>query len=189
MGAVVALGQVTTASHTKTGELREIPISARLRAALEMAGLDPAGRAHGSEAYVFGNEVSERAPFPRKAWETARLKAHGFTPQWQPGKGKLTAASRAQLVAINLHFHDLRHEGAHGCSKPGGRCITSATCWGGMRTFRRRAATSTRNGTACANPCDDRTKREKSAQRLHIGPRIRPSRRNTTWSQMTRNRW
>ena len=55
------------------------------------------------------------------------------------------------------------------------------------RTFRRRAATSTRNGTACANPCDDRTKREKFSQRLHIGPRIRPPRRNTTRSQMTRN--
>jgi len=99
------------ASHTKTGELREIPISTRLRAVLEMARLDPAGREHAPEAFVFGNEVGEHAPFPKKSWETARLRAHGVTPQWEPGKGRLTAASRAHLAAINLTFHDLRHEG------------------------------------------------------------------------------
>ncbi|HEY2150296.1 MAG TPA: tyrosine-type recombinase/integrase, partial [Vicinamibacterales bacterium] len=61
-------------------------------------------------AYVFGNEVGEFAPFPKKTWETTVLKAHGVTPTWAPGKGKLAPESRAQLAAINLHFHDLRHE-------------------------------------------------------------------------------
>ena len=39
------------------------------------------------------------------------VKAHGHDPRWEKGKGKLTVESRAQLAAIDLHFHDLRHEG------------------------------------------------------------------------------
>ncbi len=54
---------------------------------------------------------SVKEAFPRKAWETAVLRAHGHRPGWEPGKGKLTPASRAQLQAIDLTFHDLRHEG------------------------------------------------------------------------------
>jgi integrase len=36
------------------------------------------------------------------------LKAHGYKPTWV--KGGLSSESRAQLKAIDLHFHDLRHE-------------------------------------------------------------------------------
>jgi integrase len=43
-----------------------------------------------------------------KRWETCVLNAH--EPQWR--KTGLAAASRAELKAIDLHFHDLRHEGA-----------------------------------------------------------------------------
>jgi integrase len=39
------------------------------------------------------------------------LKAHGHVPQWTKTNKALTAASRATLEAIDLHFHDLRHEG------------------------------------------------------------------------------
>ncbi len=99
------------ADMTKAGVFREIPISERLKPWLEMARLDPAGRELPPEAYVFGNEVGEQVTFPKKAWETTVLKAHGHTPEWEPGKGKLTAACRARLQAIDLHFHDLRHEG------------------------------------------------------------------------------
>ena len=99
------------AANTKAGQWREIPISATLRAVLDMARTDPAGRPHPPEAFVFGNEVGEFEPFPKKAWETTVLRAHGHTPAWEAGKGKLTAAARAQLHAIDLHFHDLRHEG------------------------------------------------------------------------------
>ena len=38
------------------------------------------------------------------------LKAHGHEPAWQ--KTGLAPASRAALAAIDLHFHDLRHEAA-----------------------------------------------------------------------------
>jgi hypothetical protein len=62
------------------------------------------------DAYVFGDEAGAFAPFPKKAWETTVLRAHGQEPEWEPGKGKLTASSRAQLVAIDLDSHDLRNE-------------------------------------------------------------------------------
>ena len=44
-----------------------------------------------------------------KAWCTAVLRAHGHEPTWTP-TGALTAEARLQLKAIDLHFHDLRHE-------------------------------------------------------------------------------
>ena len=37
------------------------------------------------------------------------LRAYGHDPKWARG-GKLTRASSAALAAIDLHFHDLRHE-------------------------------------------------------------------------------
>ena len=37
------------------------------------------------------------------------LRAHDHEPEWSP-KGALVATSRQQLDAIDLHFHDLRHE-------------------------------------------------------------------------------
>jgi integrase len=46
----------------------------------------------------------------KKSWETRVLKAHGFTPVWK--HGGLAPESRAHLRAIDLHFHDLRHEAA-----------------------------------------------------------------------------
>jgi site-specific recombinase XerD len=42
-------------------------------------------------------------------WTTCVLKAHGHQPMWTP-KGWLTPESQAVLHAIDLHFHDLRHE-------------------------------------------------------------------------------
>ena len=38
------------------------------------------------------------------------LKAYGHRPEWGPG-GLLTPASRTAVKAIDLHSHDLRHEG------------------------------------------------------------------------------
>ncbi len=37
------------------------------------------------------------------------LRAHGYEPVWT-SHGKLDATSRAALRAIDLHFHDFRHE-------------------------------------------------------------------------------
>ena len=74
-----------------------------------MARHDPTGREFKPEAYVFGDEVGRHARSPKKAWETAVLKAHGQTPRWT-GNNSLTAESRIAYREIGLHFHDLRHE-------------------------------------------------------------------------------
>jgi integrase len=91
----------------KTGRSRLLPMSARLAAVLEMARLDPAGRAYPPRAYVFG-ELGEQRASIKKTWETAVLKAHGHAPAWV--NGALALESRAAFRAIDLHFHDLRHE-------------------------------------------------------------------------------
>jgi integrase len=95
------------AENAKDGEDRTLPISDRLAGVLEMAKTDPAGKEYPSTAYVFG-EVGLKTANTKRAWETAVLKAYGHKPEWT--KGTLSAASRAHLKAINLHFHDLRHE-------------------------------------------------------------------------------
>ena len=71
---------------------------------------DAAGREYSLNAYVFG-ELGRRVRSVKRAWATAVLKAHGHTPVWAAGN-RLSAASGAALKAIDLHFHDLRHEGA-----------------------------------------------------------------------------
>jgi integrase len=91
----------------KTRCSRLLPMSARLAAVLEMARLDPEGRSYPPTAYVFG-ELGQRQRSIKKAWETAVLKAHGHEPTWV--NGTLAPVSRAALRAIDLHFHDLRHE-------------------------------------------------------------------------------
>ena len=73
-----------------------------------MVRTDPEGRIYPPTAYVFG-ELGKRVKSVKKAWETGVLKAHGYEPEWV-AHGKLSPKSRAQLQAINLHFHDLRHE-------------------------------------------------------------------------------
>jgi integrase len=91
----------------KAGRSRLLPMSARLGAVLEMAKTDPAGRRYPPTAYVFG-QFGGRVRSVKKAWETAVLKAHGHEPAW---KGtSLSPKSQEAYRAIDLHFHDLRHE-------------------------------------------------------------------------------
>jgi integrase len=94
--------------NAKDEETRLLPISARLAAVLEMAQTDPAGREYPPSAYIFG-VLGERVRNISKAWKTCILRAHGFDPKWAK-HGKLSEESRAALGAIDLRFHDLRHE-------------------------------------------------------------------------------
>jgi integrase len=98
------------AETAKDAETRVLPISARLAAVLEMAKIDPAGNEYEPSDFVFG-ECGRQVTDIKKAWETAVLKAAGYTPTWGPNN-TLTPESRAHLDAVDLHFHDLRHEGA-----------------------------------------------------------------------------
>jgi integrase len=81
---------------------------------------DPDGRPLPPSAHVFGDEIGRRVGSVRRAWQTAVLRAHGHQPVWiwqrknapnDNGTTKLSPASRAAYRAIDLHFHDLRHEG------------------------------------------------------------------------------
>jgi integrase len=97
------------AEKAKTRTTRHIPISPTLRGVLELLQHDPKGDPHPPTAFVFGNPTGDQVAFPKKAWETAVLRAHGYQPKWSKG-GKLSAESREALRTIDLHFHDLRHE-------------------------------------------------------------------------------
>jgi integrase len=106
----LARGLITVrAEKAKTRTTRHIPISPRLRAVLDLVKADLDGHPHPPLAYVFGNGAAEQILFPKKAWETCVLKAHGHPPEWTTN-GSLSAHSRTHLGTIDLHFHDLRHE-------------------------------------------------------------------------------
>src|SRR5262249_11899905 len=74
--------------HAKTRTMREIPISPRLLAVLELIEKDPAGQPHKATAFVFGNAVGEQIKDPKKSWQ---------------------ACCRNAGIE-DLQFRDLRHE-------------------------------------------------------------------------------
>lgn len=76
------------AGATKTKTARTIPISARLRAVLDMRRVDPAGEPLPPTAFVFGTEIGSRVASITTAWRAA--------------------CGRAGIA--DLHFHDLRRE-------------------------------------------------------------------------------
>ena len=74
-----------------------------------MARHDPAGHPHAPDHYVFGDAVGRRVASPQKAWQTCVLKAYGHVPAWDRRNG-LAPESQAAYRAVDLRFHDLRHE-------------------------------------------------------------------------------
>ena len=111
---------VIRAEHTKDREKRVLPVSSRLRKLLEVRRDSPDGTPLPPAAYVFGDEIGRRVGSVKRAWQTAVLRAHGHKPVWiwkrkqcpnDKGTTKLSPESQAAYRAIDLHFHDLRHEG------------------------------------------------------------------------------
>jgi integrase len=96
-------------AKTKARRQRDIPMSQRLRAMLEMRRQDPDGQAHPPKAYVFGDDTGARVRSVKTAWANAVLKAHGVEPK-RERNGKLTGECQRQLAEIDLNFHDLRRE-------------------------------------------------------------------------------
>jgi integrase len=76
------------AEITKTSEARDVPMTRRLRAVLDLRKHAPDGSEHGPDAFVFGNEVGEKIPDIRDAW--------------------VDTCKAAEITG--LHFHDLRRE-------------------------------------------------------------------------------
>lgn len=76
------------AEITKTAQARDVPITSRLRAVLELRRHAPDGSEHRPEEFVFGNEVGEQIREIQNVW-----------------------TKTCQAVGIEgLHFHDLRRE-------------------------------------------------------------------------------
>jgi integrase len=63
----------------------------------------------GADAFVFGSEAGEYQENFQSAWDTLRLLAYGIEPRRIRGG---TGWNQEQLRNIDLHWHDLRHEGA-----------------------------------------------------------------------------
>ena len=98
---------------TKSRRTRLVPIGTkRLLAVLEWLRLDIDGRHKLDDAPVFSNEVAEPVRSFRSAWLTTVLKAHGIKPHWRKKASykQLTEDCVEAFQAINLHWHDLRHE-------------------------------------------------------------------------------
>ena len=98
---------------TKNRRTRVVPIGTkRLLAVLEWLRLDVEGRHKPDDAPVFSNEVGDLVRSFRSAWLTTVLKAHGVKPHWRKKARyrQLTEDCVEAFQAIDLHWHDLRHE-------------------------------------------------------------------------------
>jgi integrase len=93
------------AEHTKDAESRRIPFESKGRLALVLKRR----RFLGPDAYAFGGPAGEYQGTIRTAWESLVLLAHGVEPTRTRRKGRV---NRGHLAAIDLHWHDLRHEAA-----------------------------------------------------------------------------
>ena len=91
---------------------RTIPLSEVLRGVLLRRQIGPDGEKHDRDASVFGNAVGEPVGSIATAWQNAVLKSHGLAVTRHPTKHGLTRAAREAYAAIDLVFHDLRHEAA-----------------------------------------------------------------------------
>ena len=91
--------------HAKDAENRRIPFDPQGR----MAPVLKRRASLGPNAYVFGSPAGEFVANFKTAWESLLLIANGHeTKRAKPG----ARVDRAKLRQIDLHWHDLRHEGA-----------------------------------------------------------------------------
>jgi hypothetical protein len=67
-GERIARRIIILAEKTKTYETREIPVTSRLAAVLDMRRLDPKGKGLPATVYVFRDEVGESIASIKTAW-------------------------------------------------------------------------------------------------------------------------
>jgi len=92
-------------ANAKDHENRRIPFDPHGRLAPILKRRAPLG----PQAFVFGSPEGEFQDSFKTAWESLLLVANGHdTTREKPG----TRVDRAKLRQIDLHWHDLRHEGA-----------------------------------------------------------------------------
>jgi integrase len=91
--------------HAKDAENRRIPFDPQGR----LAPILRRRSTLGPNAFVFGSSAGEFVSSFKTAWESLLLLANGHdTKRAKPG----ARVDRAKLRQIDLHWHDLRHEGA-----------------------------------------------------------------------------
>jgi integrase len=92
-------------SNAKDAENRRIPFDPHGR----LAPILRRRAALGPNAFVFGSSAGEFVTSFKTAWESLLLLANGHdTTRAKPG----ARVDRAKLRQIDLHWHDMRHEGA-----------------------------------------------------------------------------
>lgn len=93
------------AGNAKDAENRRIPFDPKGR----LAPILKRRAALGLNAFVFGSPEGEFQDSFKTAWESLVLVANGHgTKRARPG----SRVDRAKLALVDLHWHDLRHEGA-----------------------------------------------------------------------------
>jgi integrase len=98
---------------TKSRKTRLVPIATtRLRDVFAWLRRDVEGNAKPLETRVFSNELGEPYRLFHRMWQSIVLKAHGYTPTWNPRLNYqgLSDESQETFRRINLRWHDLRHE-------------------------------------------------------------------------------
>jgi integrase len=91
--------------HAKDKENRRIPFDSQGR----LAPILKRRATLGPSAFVFGSSAGEYVDSFKTAWESLLLLANGHdTKRAKPG----ARVDREKLRQIDLHWHDLRHEGA-----------------------------------------------------------------------------
>lgn len=91
--------------HAKDSENRRVPFDPHGR----LAPILKRRKALGIAAYVFGGPDGEFQASFRSAWESLILRAHGKDTTRTKKGGRV---NRETLRSVDLHWHDLRHEGA-----------------------------------------------------------------------------
>jgi integrase len=104
------------APTTKSRKTRTVPISTqRLRAVIEWFRADDTGKLRPGHSPLVRNRFGKKIGSFRTTWETTILRAYGHVPtkgkptrDWKTNS--LTSDAREIFNAIDLHWHDLRHE-------------------------------------------------------------------------------
>lgn len=132
-------GILLPAKKTKTKKDRWAPISPELRAIIDRRVLGPDGKPLPPHAYVFGDATGQRVVSRKTAWRATVLRAHGHKPTYivvteerdgrEHQKKRLSAASLEALDTIDLHFHDLRREGASRWLESGVVSLAQIQAW------------------------------------------------------------
>jgi integrase len=97
----------------KNRKPRRVPMTPRVLQALQaLAATNPTGTPWAPMDYVFGDAVGRRVTSVYRLWAVCVLLAHEVVPKGVGYQSAEVQAALPRLQEIDLHFHDLRREGA-----------------------------------------------------------------------------